>query len=218
MMDSLIERLSSIGLVPVVVLDDASQALPLAETLLASGCPCMEITFRTTAAAAAVSAIASHFPEMLLGAGTLLEPDQASRAHDAGAAFGVAPGFDPEVANRARAIGLPFVPGVSTASEMSRALALGGRLLKFFPAETLGGVKLLKALLGAFRHTGVRVMPTGGINADNIGSWLQIPEVAACGGSWVCEPKLIRSGDWREISRRTSEAVQSLRTFIATLA
>ncbi|MCD8283320.1 MAG: bifunctional 4-hydroxy-2-oxoglutarate aldolase/2-dehydro-3-deoxy-phosphogluconate aldolase [Opitutae bacterium] len=209
-MDQLAEKLSSFKLVPVVVINDAKKAVPLAHALLENGCGCMEITFRTDSAAEAVSAIANGVPEMLVGAGTLLTPAQVVRAKAAGATFGVAPGFDPVVVKAAQENALPFVPGVSTAGEISRALSLGCKFLKFFPAEAAGGVKMLKALMGAFRHTNVRIMPTGGINAANIGEWLKIPEVVACGGSWICESALIKSENWQEVGRRTREALSNL--------
>ncbi len=209
-MNTILEKLAAIRLVPVVVLDDAAHALPLARTLMQNGCACMEITFRTAAAAASIAAIARELPDMLVGAGTLLSPEQVAQAQQAGAAFGVAPGFDPDVVAKAQQLGFPFVPGISTASEMSRALAAGCSFQKFFPAEAAGGRPMLKSLLGAFRHTGVRLMPTGGINAANVADWLAIPEVVACGGSWMCESSLIKAENWAEIGRRTAEALASL--------
>lgn len=159
-MNTLLEKLSAIRLVPVVVINDAEKAVPLARALMDNGCGCMEITFRTAAAAEAIARISREVPDMLVGAGTLLTPEQVEQARHAGASFGVAPGFDPLVVKAASALGFPFVPGVSTASEMSQALSLGCLFQKFFPAEAAGGVKMLKSLLGAFRHTGVRIMPT----------------------------------------------------------
>lgn len=209
-MNTLLEKLSAIKLVPVVVLNDPDKAVPLAQTLLDNGCGCMEITFRTSAAAEAIARISREVPSMLVGAGTLLTPEQVAQARNAGATFGVAPGFDPQVVKAASGLGFLFVPGISTASEMSQSLSMGCLFQKFFPAEAAGGVKMLKSLLGAFRHTGVRIMPTGGIHAGNIGAWLEIPEVAACGGSWICEPALIEAGDWEEIGRRTREALGAL--------
>lgn len=211
-MNTLLEKLSAVKLVPVVVIHDADKAVPLAKALLDNGCGCMEITFRTPAAVEAIARISRKLPGMLVGAGTLLAPEQARAARQAGASFGVAPGFDPQVVKAAVALDFPFVPGVSTASEMSQALSLGCLFQKFFPAEAAGGVKMLQSLLAAFRHTGVRIMPTGGVNAGNIASWLEIPEVAACGGSWMCESSLIQAGDWEEIGRRTREALKALKT------
>lgn len=209
-MKTLLNRLCAIKIVPVVVLQDVEKAVPLAQTLLDSGCGCMEITFRTPAAAASIARIVKEVPEMLVGAGTLLTPEQVRQAHEARASFGVAPGFDPLVVKAAGELDFLFVPGIATASEMSQALSLGCLFQKFFPAEAAGGVNMLKSLLAAFRHTGVRIMPTGGINAGNIGTWLEIPEVVACGGSWMCETSLIQQNNWQEVGTRTRQALAAL--------
>ncbi len=209
-MNELIQAFSEVKLVPVVVLNDVEKAVPLALTLVSNGCNCIEITFRTDAAAESISQIAREVPEMRVGAGTLLTPDQVIRAKQAGATFGVAPGFDPVVVKAAQEQGLPFAPGVATASEICQALSMGCTFQKFFPAEPAGGPKLLKAILAAVRHTGVRIMPTGGINASNISNWLAIPEVVACGGSWICESSLIDSENWEEIGKRTREALDAI--------
>ncbi len=210
-MKTIIEALSSLKLVPVVVLNDADKAVPLARTLVENGCNGIEITFRTAAAEESISRIAKEVPEMLIGAGTLLSPDQVVCAKNAGATFGVSPGFDPTVIKAAHVEGLPFAPGVATASEICQALTMGCIFQKFFPAEPAGGPKMLNAILAAVRHTGIRIMPTGGINADNISKWLAIPEVVACGGSWICEATLIDSENWEEIGRRTREALAAIR-------
>lgn len=209
-MKTLLNRLCAIKIVPVVVLQDVEKAVPLAQTLLDSGCGCMEITFRTPAAASSIARIVKEVPEMLVGAGTLLTPEQVREAHEAGASFGVAPGFDPLVVKAAGELDFLFVPGIATASEMSQALSLGCLFQKFFPAEAAGGVNMLNSLLAAFRHTGVRIMPTGGINAGNIGLWLEIPEVVACGGSWMCETSLIQQNNWQEVGTRTRQALAAL--------
>lgn len=210
-MNTLLEKLSAIRLVPVVVINDAEKAVPLARALMDNGCGCMEITFRTAAAAEAIARISREVPDMLVGAGTLLTPEQVEQARHAGASFGVAPGFDPLVVKAASALGFPFVPGVSTASEMSQALSLGCLFQKFFPAEAAGGVKMLKSPAG--EPSGTRACascPRAAFMPGNIGSWLEIPEVAACGGSWICEPSLIQSSEWEEIGRRTREALRAL--------
>ncbi len=209
-MNTLTEQLEKIKLVPVVVLNDVAHAVPLAKTLMENGCPCMEVTFRTEAAAESIAAIFREVPGMLIGAGTLLTPEQVEQAQLAGATFGVAPGFDPAVVAKAQELDFPFVPGISTASEMSQALAMGCKFQKFFPAEAAGGTAMLKSLMGAFRHTGIRIMPTGGVNAVNMRSWLSIPEVVACGGSWMCEASLIKAENWEEIGRRTAQAIAEL--------
>lgn len=203
----MIDRISRTSVVPVVVLQDAEDACPLAEALLAGGLDVMEITFRTAAAAEAIRQIATAFPEILLGAGTVLTTDQALRARDSGAVFALAPGLNPEVVTVAREAGLAFSPGVMTPSEVEGALSLGCDLLKFFPAGAAGGTAMLKALSGPYAHTGVRFIPTGGISAANMGEYLALPVVAAIGGSWMVDPKLIAARDWAVITRLTREAL-----------
>ncbi len=211
MIKHITSQLSELKLVPVVVIENPDHAVPLARTLMENGCDAIEITFRTEAALAAVARIAREVPGMLVGAGTLLTVKQMKQAQEAGATFGVAPGFDPALITAAHECGFAFIPGVATASEMGRAVAMNCALVKFFPAEAAGGIQMVKALLGAFRHTGVRIMPTGGINASNIADWLAVPEVVACGGSWICEASLIASENWEEIGKRTREALAAVR-------
>lgn len=203
----MIDRILSKRIVPVVVLDDADSAEPLAEALLAGGLDIMEITFRTAAAEESIRRIAARFPEILLGAGTLLEEDQVARAKDAGAVFGLAPGLNPKIVARAADLGLQFSPGVMTPSDVEQALALGCRLLKFFPAEVAGGPAMLKALAGPYAHTGVKFVPTGGVTSGNLGSYLELPVVAAIGGSWMVDKQLVNAGKWEEITRITREAL-----------
>ena len=204
---STVERLLRKRLVPVVVLDKESDAEPLAEALLKAGLDIMEITFRTAAAEGAIKRIAARFPEILLGAGTVLEPEQARRAAAAGATFAVAPGLNPEVVAAARAAGLEMFPGVMTPSDVERGLALGCKIQKFFPAEAAGGVTLLKALEGPYVHTGLKFVPTGGIGLVNLRSYLERPIVAAVGGSWMVEKKLIAAADWTQIEKLTRDAL-----------
>ncbi len=203
----MLERILAKRLIPVLVLDSAESAEPLAEALLAGGLDIMEITFRTAAAEESVRRIARSFPEILLGAGTLLETGQVRRAHDAGAVFGLAPGLNPEVIAAAHDCGMTFAPGVMTPSEVERALALGCRLLKFFPAELAGGSAMLSALAGPYAHTGVKFIPTGGVSAANLTDYLKLPIVAAIGGSWMVDKQLINDGKWAEITRITREAL-----------
>ena len=205
----MIDRILAKRIVPVVVLDSVESAEPLAEALLAGGLDIMEITFRTAAAEASIERIAARFPEILLGAGTLLEKDQVIRAKNAGAVFGLAPGFNPQVVTTASDAGLQFSPGVMTPSEIEGALALGCRLLKFFPAEAAGGVAMLKALAGPYAHTGARFVPTGGISNANLAAYLKLPVVAAIGGSWMVDKTLINEGRWDEITRLTKEALEA---------
>lgn len=203
----MLEKIVKKRVVPVVVVDDAESAAPLAEALLAGGLEVMEITFRTPAAAAAIRRIAAGYPEILLGAGTLLDPEQVLRARDAGAVFGLAPGTNPRVVAAAAGCGMYFAPGVMTPSEVEQALDLGCNLLKFFPAAVAGGVAMLKALAGPYAHTGVRFIPTGGVTSGNLSDYLSLPLVAAIGGSWMVERALVAAGRWGEITRLTREAL-----------
>lgn len=205
----MLDRILTKRIVPVVVLDSAEQAEPLAEALLAGGLDLMEITFRTAAAEASIRRIAGRFPEILLGAGTLLDPEQVLRAKDAGAEFGLAPGLNPEVIEAAEDTGLTFSPGVMTPSEVECALGFGCKLLKFFPAEAAGGVNMLKSLAGPYGHTGLKFIPTGGITSGNLNDYLNLPVVAAVGGSWMVDKKLVNEGKWGEITRLTKQALEA---------
>nr|MDP0504376.1 bifunctional 4-hydroxy-2-oxoglutarate aldolase/2-dehydro-3-deoxy-phosphogluconate aldolase [Verrucomicrobiota bacterium JB025] len=206
-MPTMIERILAKRIVPVVVLDDVESAEPLAEALLAGGLDIMEITFRTAAAEESIRRIASRFPEILVGAGTLLNDDQVKRAADAGSQFGLAPGLNPATIAAAQNAGLTFSPGVMTPSEVEQAMSLGCTLLKFFPAEAAGGVKMLKSLAGPYAHTGVKFCPTGGISPANLADYLSLPVVAAIGGSWMVDKKLVNAGNWTEITRLTKQAL-----------
>lgn len=205
----MIDRILAKRIVPVVVLDSADAAEPLAEALLAGGLDIMEITFRTSAAEESIRRIAKRFPEILLGAGTLLAKEQALRAKQAGAVFGLAPGLNPEVVKAATEAGLEFSPGVMTPSEIEQALSLGCKLLKFFPAEAAGGVNMLKSLAGPYAHTGVKFVPTGGVTSANLATYLKLPVVAAIGGSWMVDKALVNAGKWDEITRLTKEAIDA---------
>jgi 2-dehydro-3-deoxyphosphogluconate aldolase/(4S)-4-hydroxy-2-oxoglutarate aldolase len=196
------------GLVCIVVIDKDDAAVPLAEALLAGGLNCMEITFRTAAAAESIRAIRQNVPEISIGAGTLLTPDQVKQAVDAGAQFGVSPGFNEPVLKAASDCDLPIFPGVLTPTEIHHALDLGWKRLKFFPAEPAGGVPMLKALIGPFALTGVKFFPTGGINATSLPDYLAIPQVAAVGGSWMGDRKLIEEKAWPKITALTAEAIK----------
>ena len=202
------ERISKVRVVPVVVIDRAEDAIPLAEALLAGGLNVVEITFRTPAAEASVRHVREAFPKMLVGAGTILDPDQLQRAIDAGAQFGVAPGLNEVVVKKSHVLQVPFVPGVMTPSDVEHALTLGCKLQKFFPAEVAGGVKMLQALAGPYAHTGLKFIPLGGVNAGNAREYLALPIVAAIGGSWMVDRKLIAEKNWSTIRALTTEAVQ----------
>jgi len=194
-------------IVPAATVEQAEDAVRLADALLNGGLDVLEITFRTDAALEAIRRVARRFPQMLIGAGTLLTADQLRRAADAGAKFGVAPGLNEDMIRLAAGTGMVFIPGVATPTETDRGIAAGCRILKFFPAEALGGVKMLKAMAAPFAHTGVKFLPTGGIDASNAGSYLDLPFVAAVGGSWMVAAGLIKERNWAEVTRLTREAL-----------
>lgn len=199
------ERLSGLGVVPVITIDDASRAVDLADALAAGGLPIAEITFRTDAAAEAIAAVRDARPDVLLGAGTVLDAATVDRALEAGARFIVAPGFNAAVVDHCLDRGVPVIPGVATPSEIEAALSRGLRLLKLFPAEALGGTRYLAAISAPYR--GVRFMPTGGVNPANLADWLAVPSVAACGGTWIATAEAIREGRWSEIRAAAAAAV-----------
>ena len=202
----IVKTLGDAGIIPVIVIERESDAVPLARALVGGGLPVLEVTFRTAAAAAAIAAIRREVPEAVVGAGTVLSGEQLNAAREAGAAFCVAPGFDPAVVSAAKAAGMPFCPGIATASELSQALSAGCRLVKFFPAEAAGGVKMIKNLLGAFRFTGVRFMPTGGVNLSNVADYLAVPEIACCGGTWIVPKDALAAGDYAAIEKLAADA------------
>lgn len=208
----MIETLGKAGIIPVIVIDDEAQAVPLAKALVKGGLPVLEITFRTKAAAAAIAAIRKEVPDAVLGAGTLLTPQMVKDALCAGAEFGVAPGFDPEVMAAAEKEGLPMCPGIATASELSQALSAGCKMVKFFPAEAAGGVKMIKNLLGAFRFTGVKFMPTGGVNLGNVAEYLSVPEIVCCGGTWIVPKDALAAGDFAAIEKLAADAAELVKS------
>jgi 2-dehydro-3-deoxyphosphogluconate aldolase / (4S)-4-hydroxy-2-oxoglutarate aldolase len=195
-------------LICVAVIEKTEDAVPLAEALLAGGLNCIEVTFRTAGAAESIARIRQSVPQIIVGAGTLLTADHVKQAVDAGSQFGVSPGLSEAVSRAAHANELPLFPGVITPTEVMRALELGWKQLKFFPAETFGGVNALKALLGPFGHTGVQFVPTGGITAATLPGYLAIPQVAAIGGSWMAERKLVAEKAWGKITQLTAEAMK----------
>lgn len=203
-MNNIPAKLGSMGIVPVVVLNDAKDARPLAEALCEGGLPCAEVTFRTDAAEEAIRIMAEEFPEMLVGAGTVLKRDTIDRAVRAGARFIVSPGLNPDNVQYCLDRGIAMIPGTMTPSEMEKAVGLGLNTVKFFPAEPAGGLAMLKALAAPF--TSLRFMPTGGVNANNVREYLSYDRILACGGSWMVKNDLIESGDFRKIKELTAEA------------
>jgi 2-dehydro-3-deoxyphosphogluconate aldolase/(4S)-4-hydroxy-2-oxoglutarate aldolase len=205
------DRLAEHRVVPVIALDDAEAALPLADALIAGGLPVAEITFRTPAAREAIARIAAHRPDMLVGAGTVLDRAQADAAKEAGARFALAPGLDAAVLAHAAGIGLPFAPGIMTASELQAALAAGCPMVKFFPARQAGGPDMLRAIAGPFAHTGIGFNPTGGVTLDTIGDWLAVPQVRAVGGTWIAPRDAIAAGEWERIAEAARAAAERAR-------
>jgi 2-dehydro-3-deoxyphosphogluconate aldolase/(4S)-4-hydroxy-2-oxoglutarate aldolase len=195
-------------LVCVAVIDKTEDAVPLANALLTGGLNYIEVTFRTAGAAESIALIRKNVPGIIVGAGTLLTADQVKQAVDAGSQFGVSPGLSETVSKAAHENKLPLFPGVITPGEIMRALELGWKTLKFFPAETFGGVNALKALIGPFGHTGVKFIPTGGITAATLPDYLALPQVAAIGGSWMAERKLVAEKQWSKITELTAEAIK----------
>ena len=198
------EALSRIGIVPVITIDRPQDAVPLARALLNGGIGCAEITFRTASAEEAIQRIGGECHEMLVGAGTVLTVQQAEQAIRAGAQYIVAPGFDAAVVEWCLGNGVPVLPGVATPTEINMALARGVKLLKFFPAEEIGGVRMLKTLHAPYQE--VQFIPTGGINARNLAEYLALPNVVACGGSWMATESMISEGRFDEIARLSREA------------
>jgi 2-dehydro-3-deoxyphosphogluconate aldolase / (4S)-4-hydroxy-2-oxoglutarate aldolase len=190
------------------IIDDPLYAVPLARALLAGGLGIMEVTFRNAGAAECLRRIRSEVPAMAVGAGTLLSPAQVDEARAAGAQFGVSPGFNPTVVRHAVSVQFPFAPGVLTPGEMEQSLELGCPIVKFFPATTGGGADYLKSIAAPYAHTGLRLIPLGGIGEKNLAAFLGLPLVIAVGGSWLTDRKLAAGGRWEEITALTRRAVQ----------
>ena len=201
-MMTLEQRLAQIKIVPVIAINHAQQALPLAKVLMDNGLPCAEITFRTEAAQEAIRLMRGAYPEMLIGAGTVLTTAQVDQAQQAGADFIVSPGLNPTIVKYCQQRGIAIVPGVNNPSLVEQAMELGLRTLKFFPAEPSGGVAMLKALSAVYP---VKFMPTGGISAVNVQHYLDLPSVVACGGTWMVPTDLVDKGDWPAITKLVRE-------------
>jgi 2-dehydro-3-deoxyphosphogluconate aldolase / (4S)-4-hydroxy-2-oxoglutarate aldolase len=211
-MSDVLDRLAALRVVPVLTAEDADEAERTCEALLAGGLTAVEITFRTDAAADAIRRVAGT-DELLVGAGTVQSPDQLERALDSGARFAVAPGTSAAVVDAAREKGVLFVPGVATPSEVERARTLGCRVLKVFPASLLGGPAFVKAVAPVYPD--VRFVPTGGINPDNLASYLELPSVLACAGTWICDRTLLSEHRFDEVERRAREAVERAAVAVA---
>lgn len=201
----MINKLKQFKVIPVIQINSVEQAIPLAKVLVENGLPVAEVTFRTEAAADAIKAMRAAYPEMCIGAGTVLNAEQIEQAQQAGAEFVVAPGLNPNTVRRCQEVGMPIVPGVNSPSQVEQALELGLNFLKFFPAEASGGVAMVKSLLAPY--VDVSLMPTGGIGKGNVNDYLAIDRVVCCGGTWMVAPKLIENEQWEEIGQLVREAV-----------
>lgn len=204
-MNETISKLSEIGIVPVIKIDNVKDAEPLAAALVKGGLPCAEVTFRTDAAEESIRIMTAKYPDMLVGAGTVLTTEQVDRAVAAGAKFIVAPGLNPKVVKYCTEKNIPMIPGCMTPSEIEQAIELGLSVVKFFPAEAAGGLAMIKAMSAPY--TGVKFMPTGGINAKNVKDYLAFKKVVCCGGSWMVTADLINNGKFDEIEALCREAV-----------
>ena len=205
-MNEVLEKIQEIGIVPVVVLDDAKDAAPLAKALCEGGLPCAEVTFRTAAAEESIRIMSEQFPEMLVGAGTVLTTEQVDRAVAAGAKFIVSPGMNPRIVKYCVEKGILITPGCANPSDIEQALENGLDVVKFFPAEPAGGLKMIKAM--AAPYVGVKFMPTGGINQNNLRDYLAYDRILACGGSWMVKGDMVAAGEFDKIKELAAEAVE----------
>jgi len=203
-MNAVLEQFEKIGIIPVVVLDDAKDAEALGKALMEGGLPAAEVTFRTDAAEESIRIMAEKFPDMLVGAGTVLTTEQVDRAVNAGAKFIVSPGFNPKVVKYCLDKNIPVTPGTQTPTEMEQAIELGLDVVKFFPAEPAGGLKMIKAVSAPY--TSLKFMPTGGINAENVKEYLAFNKILACGGSWMVKGDMIKNGEFDKIKDMVAEA------------
>ncbi|MGH6862329.1 MAG: bifunctional 4-hydroxy-2-oxoglutarate aldolase/2-dehydro-3-deoxy-phosphogluconate aldolase [Phyllobacterium sp.] len=210
-MEDPIELIAGLGVVPVIAIERAADAIALADALLEGGLPVAEITFRTEAAADVLAAIHEARPELCIGAGTILDKENLARAIKSGARFGLAPGFDPQIVDEAKRANLPFCPGIMTPSDLTLATGRGVRLAKFFPAGIAGGPKALSAIAAPFAHLGLRFIPTGGVSQATIGEWLALSQVIAVGGTWIAKTEDIREGRFSSITKNAAAAVRAAR-------
>lgn len=210
-MNEILKRIQQLGIVPVIKIEDTEKAVPLAQALIEGGLPCAEITFRTAAGAEAIRRVTEAFPNMLVGAGTVLTPEQVDQAAAAGAKFIVSPGFNPKVVNYCVKKEILILPGCSNPSDVEQAIESGLEVVKFFPAEAAGGLKMIKAMSAPY--TGIKFMPTGGVTPQNLNDYLSFSKIIACGGSWMVKDELVESGDFDQITRLTRNAVATMLGF-----
>src|SRR5512145_672466 len=198
----LYQLLKNLKVIPIIAIEQADAALPLAHALIEGGLPVAEVTFRTEAAARVIERMAKETPELLVGAGTILTVDNLKKARDCGAKFGVAPGFNRNVVEASLKMDFPFSPGIMTPSDVEGALELGLKVLKFFPAEAAGGINMLKSLIAPYAHTGIQFIPTGGITLQKAKEYLSLSQVIAVGGTWIAKKEDIAAGSWKDITDR----------------
>ena len=208
---TIFEQLSQHAVVPVIAIDDVAKAIPLADALIAGGLPVAEITFRTEAAAKAIEEIANKRPELIIGAGTVLDEAQVQTSKSAGARFALSPGITPEVIAHSNKIDLPFAPGIMTPTDLQLALRLECKMVKFFPAMASGGPAMLKNIAAPYAHTGIGFNPTGGVTIDNLTDWLSIEQVRAVGGTWIATRGDIADGNWDKITTNAKNAVAKVK-------
>jgi 2-dehydro-3-deoxyphosphogluconate aldolase/(4S)-4-hydroxy-2-oxoglutarate aldolase len=206
--DAVVDALGKVKVVPVLAIEKVEDGIKMCEVLNDCGLKAAEITFRTKAAEGIIKEAAVQFPELVLGAGPVLNNEDLHKAFNAGAKFAVAPGFNPVVVEEAVKSGYPFFPGFCTPSELEQIMQFGIRMVKFFPAEAMGGVKMLANFIGPYKHMGIRVMPTGGVNTANLGDYLSIPQIACAGGTWVGKSADIEAGEWDKIAGIVKDAVE----------
>ena len=210
-MNDIVKQLSKIGIVPVIKIEDPKDAAPLAKALMDGGLPCAEVTFRTACAKEAIAIIAKEYPDMIVGAGTVLTKAQVDDAIEAGAKFIVSPGFNPEIVKYCQSKGCPIVPGINNPSGIEAALELGLETVKFFPAEQSGGLAMIKAMSAPYG--GVTFMPTGGVSPSNVNDYLAFNKIVCCGGSWMVKPEMIAAGDFDGITKLVRQAVDTMLGF-----
>ena len=201
------DEIAKEGIIAVVEIESEKNAVPLAKALLEGGIKIIELALRTPAAVPSISLIAKEMPQMYIGSGTIIEAGQAAMVKEKGGVhFGVSPGLNPEIVREAIAVELPFAPGIATPSELEQAISLGCRVVKFFPAEGMGGLSYLKSISAPYNHLGIKYIPTGGISPENLASYAKFSPVLAIGGTWIANKELINAQDWKEITKRAREA------------
>lgn len=210
-MNEVLRKIQMMGIVPVIKLDDAKDAVPLAKALCDGGLPCAEVTFRTAAAEESIRLMREAFPDMLIGAGTVLTTEQVDLAINAGATFIVSPGLNPKIVSYCVERNITITPGCSNPSDIETAIELGLEVVKFFPAEAAGGLAMIKAMSAPYVN--MKFMPTGGVNASNLNTYLDFPKIVACGGSWMVKDDLVKAGDFNKITQLTKEAVTMMLGF-----